>query len=29
VVPREEPAEADLIVDSLAELAQRIDEAWR
>lgn len=28
VVPREEPAEADLIVDSLAELAERIDEAW-
>lgn len=28
VVPQEEPAEADLIVDSLTELAERIDEAW-
>jgi HAD superfamily hydrolase (TIGR01549 family) len=28
VVPTKEPAEADLIVDSLAELVSRIDEAW-
>ena len=28
VVPQEEPAEADLVVDSLAELAERIDEVW-
>ena len=28
VVPTEEPAEADLIVDSLAELVERIAEAW-
>jgi len=28
LVPTEEPAEADLIVDSLAELVERIDEAW-
>ena len=28
VVPLDDPAEADLIVDSLVELAERIDEAW-
>jgi HAD superfamily hydrolase (TIGR01549 family) len=28
VVPEEEPSEADLIVDSLTELVERIDEAW-
>ena len=28
IVPQEEPAEADLIIDSLAELAERIGEAW-
>ena len=28
VVPTEEPAEADLVVDSLTELAERIEEAW-
>jgi HAD superfamily hydrolase (TIGR01549 family) len=28
IVPREEPVEADLIVHSLAELAERIGEAW-
>jgi HAD superfamily hydrolase (TIGR01549 family) len=29
VVPQEEPAEADLIIDSLSELVERIEEAWR
>ncbi len=29
VVPQEKPAEADLIVDTLTELAERIDEVWR
>ncbi len=29
IVPRVEPPEADLIVDSLGELAERIDQAWR
>jgi len=28
VVPQDVPAEADLIVDSLSELAERIEEAW-
>ena len=28
IVPREEPAAADLVVSSLAELAERIGEAW-
>ena len=29
VVPQDVPAEADLIVNSLSELAERIEEAWR
>jgi HAD superfamily hydrolase (TIGR01549 family) len=29
VIPTEIPAEADLVVDSLVELVERIDEAWR
>ena len=29
VIPTEIPAEADLVVDSLIELVERIDEAWR
>ena len=28
IIPLEEPPEADLIVDSLTELVERIDEAW-
>ena len=29
VVPQDVPAEADLVVDSLSELVERIEEAWR
>jgi HAD superfamily hydrolase (TIGR01549 family) len=29
IIPRQVPSEADLVIDSLAELAQRIDDVWR